>query len=75
MNRILGTACFLLLSFAASAETYNECIERVLAEQAKCEVPCSKSEDSCRKCNEGVSRMQKRCEDRAKEGPAKSLMK
>ena len=72
MSKVLAAACFLLLCLAASAETYDECIQRVLAEQAKCEVPCSKSEQSCRKCNEGVSRMQKRCEDRAKEGPAKS---
>jgi hypothetical protein len=70
MSRIFIAACFLAISCAAPAETYDECLKRVLDAQVKCEVPCSKSEEACSKCNEGVRRMQKRCEEQTRNGAA-----
>lgn len=68
MSKIIVAAGFLAISCAASAETYDECLKRVLDAQVKCEVPCAKSEDACSKCNEGVRRMQKRCEEQTRNG-------
>jgi hypothetical protein len=67
MSKVIVAACFLAMSYTASAETYGECLKRVLDQQAKCEAPCTKSEEACRKCNEGVRRMQKRCESQSKD--------
>ena len=68
MSRIFIAACLLAIASAASAETYDECLKRVLDAQVKCEVPCAKSEEACRQCNEGVRRMQKRCEEQTRNG-------
>jgi hypothetical protein len=74
MSKIIIAACFLMLSYAAAAETYGECLKRVLDAQAKCEAPCTKSEEACRKCNEGVRRMQKRCEETTRDAEAGARM-
>lgn len=71
MSKIVIALFFLAVSSAASAETYAECLKRVLDEQAKCETPCAKSEAACTKCNEGVRRMQKRCEEQTRDGEAR----
>jgi hypothetical protein len=70
MSKVIVAACFLAMSYTASAETYGECLKRVLDQQAKCEAPCTKSAEACRKCNEGVRRMQKRCEEQTRDGEA-----
>lgn len=70
MSKIIVTACFLMLSYAATAETYGECLKRVLDRQAKCEAPCTKSEEACRKCNEDIRRAQKRCEETTRDAGA-----
>lgn len=70
MSKIVIALCCFAISSVASAETYAECLKRVLDEQVKCEAPCAKSEASCTKCQEGVRRMQKRCEEQTRDGEA-----
>lgn len=68
MSKIIAAACLFAIAQVAAAETYDECLKRVLDAQVKCEVPCAKSEEACSKCNEGVRRMQQRCEDQTRKG-------